>query len=94
MRRAWALHATVLVVVLATPLLVMAYAEGGSDNVSFRIFFAILWIPFALLHTLLSTVMVGALRPGRSQVALAHGIGLTLAALVISFVMLRSAPHH
>ena len=94
MRRAWALHAIVLVVVLAALLLAMAYATGGFDEMGFAMLFAFAWIPFALVYTLLSTVMVRVLRPGRPGVVLAHLIALALGALVPLFWLQSSAPHH
>ncbi len=94
MRRSWGLHAIVLVMVLAALLLAMAYTAGGFDEMGFAMLFAFFWIPFALVYTLLSTVIVRVLRPGRPRVALAHVIALAIGALVPLFWLQTSAPHH
>lgn len=78
MRRAWGLHAIVLLAVLGAFVVAIA-VNGPGDRVV--LILAFVGMPLALVYTAVSTAMVALLRPGRPSVALAHVLALLLGTL-------------
>lgn len=80
MRRAWGLHAIVLLVVLGG-LLAALTLTNSSDRTGVALVMAFVWIPVALVYSAVSTIMLLLLRPGRMAVAIAHVLALGLGVL-------------
>lgn len=84
MRRAWGIHAIVLVLVLGGLLAALALTNGG-DRTGVALVMAFVWVPVAVVYSAVSTIMLLLLRPGRLAVALAHVVALGVGVLAPLF---------
>lgn len=84
MRRAWGIHAIVLVLVLGGLLAALALTNGG-DRTGVALVMAFVWVPVAVVYSAMSTIMLLLLRPGQLAVALAHVVALGVGVLAPLF---------